>query len=401
MFDNKSLPKKILLIATQQIGDVLLCTPLLRSMRMAWPDAIIDVLVYRNAGGILAGNGDCNTILESDRRPGLRAYLKLLKTIYRKYDLAVTTQGNDRAHQYAFLAGKKRIGMIPDLRPKHWWKKWSCMRWSLLDDEHTHTVVQNLLLADLMGIERHYELTPPKSGPSDASLRLNQLVNCTLSDTAYTIVHLLPMWPYKRWTDAGWLSLIQYLLDDGQKVIITGGSARVEIDYAQNLLQHVFSAEQVINAVGKTSFAEMTSLLAHAKAYIGPDTATTHLAAACGTPTLAIFGPTNPVKWAPWPFGYRQQKSPWHRHSKQYQLVNNVMLLQGQGHCVPCHKAGCTNHISSYSKCLDELPAERVIEALCVLLKHTHKIATYRQRIAISPSLSSTPSLLGDVVPNL
>jgi len=393
MFDNKFLPKKVLLIATQQIGDVLLCTPLLKSMRMAWPDAIIDVLVYRNTSGILAGNSDCNTVIESDHRPSLRAYLTLLKTIYRKYDLAVTTQGNDRAHQYAFLAGKKRIGLIPDLKRKHWWKKWSCLRWSLLDDEGTHTVVQNLLLADLMGIDRQYELTPPKLDSLDVSLRLNQLFNFKLSDTAYTIVHLLPMWRYKRWTDAGWMSLIQYLLDHGQKVIITGGSASVEINYVENLLRNFFSAGEVISVVGKTSFAEMSALLAHAEAYIGPDTATTHLAAACGTPTLAIFGPTNPVKWAPWPFGYQQQKSPWYRYSRQYQLVNNVMLLQGQGDCVPCHKAGCTNHINSYSRCLDELPAERVIDALSVLLKNTHKIATYRQRILISASSSSTSRL--------
>ena len=113
----------------------------------------------------------------------------------------------------------------------------------------------------------------------------------------------------------------------------------------------------------------MSALLTQSKLYIGPDTATTHLAAACGTPTLAIFGPTNPVKWAPWPFGCHEEKSPWQRYSSKYQLVNNVMLLQGRGDCVPCHKAGCNNHNNSHSQCLDDLPVGRVIEALAVLLK--------------------------------
>ena len=371
MFANKAPPKKVLLIATQQIGDVLLCTPLLKSMRMAWPNAIIDVLVYKNTSGILAGNADCNNVIESDNHPDLSAYLKLLKTIFKQYDLAVTSQGNDRAHQYAFLAGKTRIGLIPNLKRKHWWKKISCKRWSLLEEDNTHTVVQNLLLADLMGINRQYELTPPNLSSADVLPRLNQLLNFSLSDKVYTIVHPLPMWQYKRWTDAGWIALIQHLLDKGHQVIITGGPAIAEINYGENLAQTFLDSPtgKVISLVGKTSFAEMSALLTQSKLYIGPDTATTHLAAACGTPTLAIFGPTNPVKWAPWPFGYQQQKSPWQRYSSKYQLVNNVMLLQGRGNCVPCHKAGCDNHNNSHSQCLDELPAERVIEALSVLLK--------------------------------
>ena len=202
-------------------------------------------------------------------------------------------------------------------------------------------------------------------------LRLNQLLNFSLLDTAYTILHPLPMWQYKRWTDAGWITLIQHLLDKGHQVIITGGPAIAEINYGENLAKAFLGSPfgKVISLVGKTSFAEMTTLLMQSKLYVGPDTATTHLAAACGTPTLAIFGPTNPVKWAPWPFGYQQQKSPWQRYSSKYQLVNNVMLLQGRGNCVPCHKAGCDNHNNSHSQCLDELPAERVIEALSVLLK--------------------------------
>ncbi|MDI1297879.1 glycosyltransferase family 9 protein [Methylotenera sp.] len=371
MFNDKTPPKKILLIATQQIGDVLLATPLLKSMRMAWPDAVIDVLVYRNTSGILMGNSDCNNVIESDNHPTFSAYLKLLKRIFRKYDLAVTTQGNDRAHQYAFLAGKKRVGLIPNLKKKHWWKKLSCMRWSLLDENNTHTVAQNLLLADLMGIERQYALTPPKLGSTDSITRLNQLLNFNLTETTYTIIHPLPMWQYKRWTDSGWIALIQQLLNLGQRVIITGGPAIAEQNYAQQLTEHFVESATgfVTSLAGKTSFAEMSSLLNHAAAYVGPDTATTHLAAACGTPTLAIFGPTNPVKWAPWPLGYHENKSPWQRYFSEYQIVSNVMLLQGRGECVPCHKAGCNDHNNSHSQCLDTLDTKRVIQAFRRLIK--------------------------------
>lgn len=392
MFSKKIMPKKVLLIATQQIGDVFLCTPLLKSMRSAWPNALIDVLVYRNTSGILAGNTDCNTIIEIDHRPNLSASLKLLTTIFRQYDLAVTTQGNDRAHQYAFLAGKKRIGLIRSLKSKHWWKRLSCQRWSLLDETNTHTVVQNLLLADLMGIDRTYELTPPQLGSAldraDSWSKLSQLSGFNLTEQAYTIIHPLPMWQYKRWTDIGWLSLIQHLLSRGQRVIITGGPAASEQNYAKMLADHFVeqAGEMAVSLAGKTSFAEMSVLLAQATAYIGPDTATTHLAAACGTPTLAIFGPTNPVKWAPWPYGYKDPTSPWQRYSSEFQHVNNVLLLQGRGNCVPCHKAGCDDHNNSHSCCLDDLPAERVIAALNTLLSKPHTNSNRRKTIPICVS---------------
>lgn len=388
MFSNTAPPKKVLLIATQQIGDVLLCTPLLKSMRAAWPSAQIDVLVYRNTSGILAGNTDCNTVIESDHHPSLSASFRLLKTIFRQYDLAVTTQGNDRAHQYAFLAGKKRIGLMPSLNRKHWWKKMSCQRWSLLDENDTHTVVQNLLLADLMAIDRKYALTPPKLSSVDSWSRLNQLSGFNLTEQAYTIIHPLPMWQYKRWTDAGWLSLIQHLVSLGQRVIITGGPAVSEQNYAKILADHFAekAGAHVVTLAGKTSFAEMSALLTKATAYIGPDTATTHLAAACGTPTLAIFGPTNPVKWAPWPYGYQHPTSPWQRYSSESQRVNNVILLQGRGDCVPCHKAGCDNHNNSHSRCLDDLPAKRVIEAFHTLLSNTPENSSRRKTIPICAS---------------
>ena len=76
---NGMPPKTVLLIATQQIGDVLLCTPLLKSMREAWPDAVIDVLVYRNTASILQGNGDCSAVIASDNHPSLSSYFSLIK----------------------------------------------------------------------------------------------------------------------------------------------------------------------------------------------------------------------------------------------------------------------------------------------------------------------------------
>jgi heptosyltransferase-3 len=110
-------------------------------------------------------------------------------------------------------------------------------------------------------------------------------------------------------------------------------------------------------------------LLKAAKLYVGPDTAVTHLAAAVGVKTLALYGPTNPLKWSPYPQGYARNYPPFEHKGTQH--VGNILLLQGEGDCVPCHEEGCDRHKQSESRCLQELPAERVITAALSLLSET------------------------------
>lgn len=368
---KKVEPKKILLIANQQIGDVLLSTPLLHVMRLAWPFALIDVLVYQNTAGILAGNPDCNDVITIAPRPSLKGYWQLLKRIFRRYDIAVTTQGNDRAHQYLLLAAPTRYGLIPDMSNHHRWKRAFCRAYTLLDNQ-LHTVMQNNLLATAMGIplaiNSHLAIVVPKQSLKaelSALDKLNDLLGFDIYHTDYVVIHPRPMWQYKRWTDDGWRSLLQHIIASGKRVVLTGGPLAEEQDYCEQLAN--LNTSNCVSVAGKTDFAILTTLLQNANAYVGPDTVTTHLAAACATPTLAIFGPSNPVKWGPWPFNHHTRHSPW-KNTAALQSVGNVILLQGVGDCVPCHKAGCDNHNNSESRCLNELPAHRVITAFNALL---------------------------------
>ena len=358
-------PYSILLIATQQIGDVLLATPLLRSLRVAYPAATIDILVYKGKSGILEGNTDYNNVIESDDHPNITGYWVLLKRIFRKYDLAVNTQANDRAYQYAFIAAKKRVGMISSLKRKSLWKRAICTDWRLLDDTNTHTILQNLELAECLNINKEYQVTVPNNAAAEGEL--NKIITFDWKNDRFVVLHLLPMWRYKRWTDNGWEALAEYLISQNIMIVLSGGSAPEEVNYCEKFSNRFPS--HVVSVAGKVSFGILSKLLSHASAYIGPDTATTHLAAACGTPTIALYGPTNPIKWGPWPKGYAINKSPWLK-SAPYQQVGNVSMLQGLGECVPCHRAGCDNHNNSESRCMNELPAYRVIAVLKTVLSN-------------------------------
>ena len=348
----------ILLLVLRRLGDVLLATPLLRSLRGAYPDATIDVMVYAGHEGILEGNPDCSSVIPVDPYPDRGAYVRLVRRLWRRYDLALTTQTSDRSHLYAFLFARRRVGLIPDLRWSSFWKRASCSRYAVLDDVNTHTVIQNLVLADLLGIRRIFDVVPPTADQLATGLE------------NYVVLHPYPKFNYKQWTREGWTSLIDWLRGQGLRVVLTGGPDPEEKAYNAALVPK----GEALDLTGKLSLGALAALYRKARLYVGPDTSTTHIAAACGVPTLALFGPTNPVKWGPWPAKYvlEGKSSPYERRGSQ--RVGNVLLLQGVqpvdlGRCVPCHLEGCERHIRSYSRCLTEMPLDPVRSAALELLR--------------------------------
>jgi heptosyltransferase-3 len=105
----------------------------------------------------------------------------------------------------------------------------------------------------------------------------------------------------------------------------------------------------------------MMNLLSRARVYVGPDTSVTHLATAAGCRTVALFGPTDPRVWGPWPVG--GLPTPW-AASGTIQNRGNVWIVQNPLPCMPCTFEGCERNIRSRSICLDELMPEQVLTAI-------------------------------------
>ncbi len=365
-------PRSIIVIATRQIGDVLLVTPLLRSLRRAYPDSIIDVLVYSMKGGMLEGNPDCNSVIESKEHPDWREYLTLIRRIVRRYDLSVTTQSNDRGHIYALLSGHRRVGVVPKLTPGSVWKYISCAVYVPNDNSDVHTVVQNLMLADAIGIRREHDVVPP--GRPDADQLVDSLLPWS-ADEPFAVLHPLPMWNYKRWTLAGWRGLIQALRKRSFRVVLTGGPDNNEKNYCAELVD----GPDVVSLAGSLPFGALPALIRRSKLFVGPDTSLTHLAAACGIPTVAIYGPSNPIKWGPWPSGCQEALSPYVMKATPWQSNRNVVLVQApqppeRDNCVPCLRQGCDGHKRSFSRCLELLDVNTVVGAVETVLGYPETI---------------------------
>jgi heptosyltransferase-3 len=348
-------PKSVLIIVTRRIGDVLLATPLMRSVKRAWPDAALDVLVFDGTQGAIAANPDVRRVLAVPERPGWLAHLAFLLRLARRYDVALSALHGDRPTLYAFLAGRWCAGLVNDTR-KESWKRALLDRWAPFDNLNTHTVLMNLALAGLAGIEPRREVAV--SWRSEDAGRVNALLGAASQPIA--VLHPHPKFNYKMWHRAGWIEVANWLAARGHRVAVSGGADADEIAYVADLARDMPSG--TMNLAGKLSLGESACLISRAAVFVGPDTALTHMAAALGVPTIAFYGPTDPVKWGPWPRDHRSSANPWTRLGSQ--TVGNVTLLQGNTPCAPCHKEGCERNVESYSDCLLELPATVVIAAI-------------------------------------
>ncbi len=357
----RSPPRSVLVIVTRRIGDVLLATPLIRSIKQAYPDAALDVLVFEGTHGLLSANSDVRRIITVPERPGLSANIALISRLWRRYDMAVSLVPGDRPTLYAFIAGRWRAGLLTDTR-KERWKRRLLHRWVPFDNLNTHSVRMHLALADALGIAPHADVVV--TWCAEAARQVNALLGAQ-GMQPIAVLHTYPKFNYKMWHKRGWIDIAHWLTSRGFRIVLSGSADAVELTYVADLASKM--PPGAINAAGKLSLAASAFLVSRAGIYVGPDTALTHVAAALGVPTVALFGPSNPVKWGPWPKGQPGGVNPWRRCGSQ--RIRNVTLLQGTESCVPCLQEGCERNIKSFSDCLQHIPAEKVIIAIQAAMK--------------------------------
>ncbi len=335
---------RVLVVALRRLGDVLLTTPLIRSIKQAFPEAAIEALVFAGTEGILSGNPDIAGVIAIAERQGPREFAALLQRIWRRYDLALSTQTGDRPTFLAWLGGRQSAGPLDANRLSASIKRLALSR-SYTSDRGRHRIVDLLRLTELLGIPGCAEIVCPQG-----------IVRPGLLPTSpYAVVHAAPKYTYKRWTSDGWQNLAGALRQRGLATTAVGAKS----DRAY--LDEVWRQSDVTRRDGTLSWPELAALIGAARVYIGPDTAVTHLAAGTGVPTVALYGPTDPRIWGPWPVGGLDR--PW-AAAGTIQHRGNVWLVQNPLPCLPCRLEGCERRLDSHSQCLDELAVEQVVVAV-------------------------------------
>jgi heptosyltransferase-3 len=365
--------KRILLIAVPGIGDAFLATPLIGALKRKYPRARIDVLV-RDGEAILDGNPHVSRVLVQPRRPPMRHSVRFLARVFRNYDLAISTSTTDRSFIVLLAAAPNRIGKVASMSWKTWWKRRLVRNYVLMDPD-AHVLPENLRIADALGVERCYLPTLPHSRQA-ASAALS--LPFEPGSTSFAVIHMKPGAVVRQWPEEHWNVLIESLRKRGIAVVATGGGNPHERAYIGRIVSRASAATDalpVCSLAGKLAFSAFAELVRRAALFIGTDTSATHVAAATGIPTVALFGPTDPVRWGPWPIGLEQDGSPWQREGIK-QTAGNVTLLRSSCSCNSRQRA-CSLAPGPPGACMSKLLPETVLATVDGILDRVHAVGRF------------------------
>ena len=323
--------KSLLIVKLSAIGDVIHALPVAEAIRERWPDIRLDWVVESAAADVLIGHPAVDNVFVSRRRrwlgKGGGSPLKRMSDIWRfvrlfrreRYDVVIDLQGLLKSGVVTFLARAGRKVGFAGTREL----SWIFVRDRMPPyDPDRHAVDRYLDAAKYLGAETDRPKFRLGLGPAERAVCDSLLADFydPKGDEPLVVVHPAAKWDTKQWLPGHWARVCDGLEERlGARVVVTGSvHDRAFIDQILDQTKH-----EVLDLTGRTSLRTLAELFTRARAVICPDTGTMHLAAATGTPVVALFGPTAP--WRTGPAG------PEHR-------VIRLSLA-----CGPCFKKKCSD----------------------------------------------------------
>jgi heptosyltransferase-3 len=346
---------RVLVVKLRHHGDVLLSSPVFSVLKAHAPHIEIDALVYSDTAEMLTLHPKIHKLHSINRlwkKQGLfaqaHAEFELLRTLReRRYELIIHLTEHPRGAWLARLTGA-RWAVAPQTKGRgKWWLNSFTHFYSLPRNGGRHAVELNLDALRRIGLypaenERQLHLI---SGATADDRVAKLLRENDVTPGCFIHIHPTSRWPFKCWPAERMAQLIDQLESDGWRVVITAAP-----DSNERLMINCILAackSRPVNLCGQLSLKEIAALTAQAKLFIGVDSAPMQIAAAMGTPLVALFGPSGETDWGPWQAKARVVTS--NRHS-----------------CRPCGQDGCGG--GKTSDCLEQLDVSQVIAAAQALL---------------------------------
>ncbi|MDD5128773.1 MAG: lipopolysaccharide heptosyltransferase II [Candidatus Omnitrophica bacterium] len=293
--------KRILIVRTDRIGDVLLSTPVIKALRQKYPQAYISMIVSPYARDIVEANPYLDEVIIYDKDIKHKSWMRSLKFASRlrkkRFDLAVILHPTNRMHLIAFLAGiplrlgyNRKFGFLNNLRKKH--SKQEGLR---------HEAEYNLDLFKELGISGNArDLFMPIKEESEEWAR-DLLASNGIKETD-KLLAINPgascpskIWPADRFAQVAEILAKQYNL----KILVVAGAK--DIPQANMVARKL--GDKALNLSGKTSLSHLASMLKRCSLFISNDSGPVHIASSLGVPVISIFGRNqpglSPRRWGP------------------------------------------------------------------------------------------------------
>jgi heptosyltransferase-1 len=284
---------RLLVVRLGSLGDLIHTLPAVAAIRLTHPFAQIDWLVDRAHRELL----DLVPVISSTiplRKPTGDGWIQALRELRaRRYDVAIDFQGLIKSAVLARLSGAARvIGFSRRAAREGAASLFYTERVAVPDAGHV--VHKNLALAGRLGAPVHrleFPLMPLPSGALD-ELTANGI-------DRFALVNGGAAWPNKRWPPERFGRIAAWLHErHGLRSVVLWGPG--EESLAQAIVD---AASGAAILAPPTSLTDLVALAGRATLMISGDTGPTHVAAALGTPVVALFGPTDPERNGPWDAG--------------------------------------------------------------------------------------------------
>jgi predicted lipopolysaccharide heptosyltransferase III len=345
--------RNILLIQLGDIGDVVWATPTFRAVKETYPKANVSVLLRQPIGSLLEADPHIHKIFEVKRYGGdliinVKGQFRLLRALRReRFDLVFDLRLDDRGAFMAFFSGAPvRVAITcPDVSWRN--RLFTHIAVPPVPKERIFGAAeQSLRLVREFGIDTK-DTTPKLWVSKKVKRQAKKLLDGDNITTFRRWVTLNPFsrWQYKEWEYEKWVPIVDWLWEEyGIPSVIIG--APEEREKAINIANKCRG--QIFNLAGKTTLDELVGVLCLSGLHVGVDSAAPHIAAAVGTPTITIFGPSDWRDWAP--------------RGKIHSVVTP------DRDCVPCHRKGCDG--TGKSKCFETLTVDKVKRTIRVFLNN-------------------------------
>ena len=327
MIFDQGLIRNILVIKLRAIGDVLLSTVVLESLRSAFPDAKLDFLTERQSQEVVEGNPALSSVIIFDAKNENATGL-ILKVRRQQYDLVIDLFGNPRSALITLLSGARyRVGY------RFGWRKYCYNVVTEPRGDRVHNVDFNLdalrrIGIPITGTRLRFPITPAADRFAKDFFEGEQIAD-------KFVIALNPGggWLTKRWRDRHFARLGDMLVEKlGARILVVWGPGGARMaGEIRNLMRHPATL------IPPCNLKQLASILSRCGMLVTNDTGPMHIAAAVGTPVVAIFGPTNPLLQGP--------------VGAPNEVIENQNLL-----CLGCNFTRCPIG----NPCMEELPAEEV-----------------------------------------
>jgi lipopolysaccharide heptosyltransferase II len=290
--------RRVLVVRLRSIGDTVLATSSLIALRRFLPDAQIDVLLEDWVAPVLEGFDAVDNVLTVSRGNKKSRIETAWSIRCNRYDVAINLHGGTTATFFVRASGAKyRVGFA-NYRYKSFYTHPAPSPLEFWQTTHAHSAEQQLALLGFVGVPVA-DKTKSRLAVTESALASieNKLTESEIRNpkSEIALIHPTAAFDTKQWASENFARVAEFLFEKNLRVVAV--ATNTERAVLENLRQ---TANVPISIFDDLTLPEITALASKARIFIGNDSGIAHIAAAVNTPSVVIFGASNPNHWRPW-----------------------------------------------------------------------------------------------------